>query len=104
MVGGGRARVPNGARELLLWLQRGLAWFAIILALVFRHPGISSYEVFGALFEFVGSSLQFILLALVLVVALFVRRPWCNLLCPLRPVTDLLRMLRNWMREAWKTP
>ncbi|MCP4896044.1 MAG: FMN-binding protein [bacterium] len=103
VIGGGRARVPSSAKNFLLWLQRGLALLAIILALLFRHPGISGYEVFGALFEFVGSRLQFILLALVLVVALFVRRPWCNLLCPLRPVTDLLRMFRNWIREAWKT-
>ncbi len=36
--------------------SRGLAWLAIVLALIFRNPGISSYEVFGALFARVGST------------------------------------------------
>jgi hypothetical protein len=102
VVGGGRSRVPLRAREPLVWSQRGLAWLAIVLALLFRDPGISSYEIFGTLFEFVGSRLQFILLAVVVVIALFVRRPWCNLLCPLRPTTELLRLLRSWVKEAWK--
>jgi hypothetical protein len=101
-IGGAHSKIPVGATEALRWTQRGVAWLAIVLALVFRNPGISSFEVFGALFEFVGSRLQFLLLAMVLVIALFVRRPWCNLLCPLRPVTDLVRLLRTWLKEPWQ--
>ena len=37
-----------------------------MLAFLFRNPGISSYEVFGALFAFTGSTVLFALLGIVL--------------------------------------
>lgn len=98
----GRAQpLPRRRRETYLWIQRGLAWLAILLGLLFANPALSSYEVFGGLFDLVGTAAQFTLLAIVLLAALFVRRPWCRLLCPLRPVTDYLRLVRHWSREAW---
>ncbi len=100
-VGAARATIPARPLQALRWAQRGLAWLAIVLALLLRNPGISSYEVYGALFGAVGSPLQFSLLALVLIAGLFFRRPWCRLLCPLRPVTDLVRLGRGWARETW---
>ncbi len=100
-VGGAKARAVGRAREPLIWLQRGLAWLAIVLALLFRSPGISSYEVFGTLFSLVGTTSQFILLGAVVLASLFIRRPWCGFLCPLRPVTDFIRLVRNWVFEVW---
>ncbi len=102
LIGGAKVRSPRRYRELLKWLQRGLAWSAILLALLFRNPGLSSYEIFGVLFDLEGSSLQFGLLGIVLVAALFIKRPWCRYLCPLRPVTDLIRFVRNWIKELWQ--
>ena len=29
-------------------------------------------------------------------------RPWCNFLCPIRAVSDYIRMLRNWGKEILK--
>lgn len=101
-IGGAKARTPGSYRQLLKWLQRGLAWAAIVLGLLFRNPGLSSYEVFGTLFDFTGSSMQFVLLALILMASLFIKRPWCNYLCPLRPVTDLYRTIRKWGIESWQ--
>jgi polyferredoxin len=101
-VGGAKPRVPARYRTPLLWAQRGVAWAAIILALLFRNPGLTSYEVFGTLFQLTGSTVQFVLLGLVLVTALFLKRPWCNYLCPLRPVTDLIRFGRGWLLEQWQ--
>ncbi len=100
-IGGARGQIPARHLPPLRWAQRGLAWLAIVIALLLRNPGISSYEVFGALFGFFGSAIQFTLLALVLIVGLYLRRPWCRLLCPLRPVTDLVRLGRGWARETW---
>ncbi|MGD8537200.1 MAG: 4Fe-4S binding protein [Candidatus Aminicenantes bacterium] len=102
VVGGAKVRVPQRAHTLLRWGQRWLALSAIVIALVFRNPGISSYEVFGAFFRLIGSNFLFVLLGIALVASLFIRRPWCSYLCPLRPVTDLIRLIRNWIKDLWK--
>jgi len=102
LVGGAKVFSPRQFRDLLKWLQRGLAWLAIILALIYRNPGLSSFEIFGTLFSLTGSNFQFILLALVLVTSLFIRRPWCTYLCPLDPVTDFIKMTRKWVIELWQ--
>jgi uncharacterized protein with FMN-binding domain len=102
VMGGAKVRVPERTHNLLKWGQRSLALTAIVIALVFRNPGISSYEVFGAFFRLIGSNFLFVLLGIVLVASLFIRRPWCSYLCPLRPVTDLIRLMRSWISELWK--
>lgn len=100
-IGGAGPRKSVRYRQTFRWVHRCLAWLAILLALIFRNPSASSYEVFGALFQFVGSSVQFALLGLVLVAAIFLRRPWCRYLCPVSPVIDYVRMMRNWGRSLW---
>jgi uncharacterized protein with FMN-binding domain len=100
-VGGARARTPRQFRELLKWLQRGLAWLAVVLALLFRNPGLSSYEVYATLFALQGSRAQLVLLGLVLMVSLFIRRPWCRYLCPIPPITGFVRIVRRWITERW---
>ena len=104
-IGWARSVSPGRFKNFLKWLQRGLAWLALILALLFRNPSLTSYEVFGTFFRFYelkGNILQFVVLIIILVVSLFVLRPWCHYLCPLRPVTDLYRTFRNWIIESWK--
>jgi uncharacterized protein with FMN-binding domain len=100
-VGGAKSRSTGSFKSFLIWLQRGLAWLALFLALLYRNPGLTSYEIFGTLFDLKGTILQFALLGLVLVGSLFIRRPWCTYLCPLKPVTDLYCLLRNWIVESW---
>jgi len=101
-IGGAKNRTPIQFRELLIWLQRSLTLAAILLGVWFRNPGVASYELFGTLFELLGSSVQFVALGLVLVAALFIKRPWCNYLCPIRPVTDLIRLIRQTVKERWQ--
>lgn len=100
VMGGPRHRLPAKHHVRLMWLQRGLAWAAILLALLYRDPGRFNYEVFGSLFRLTGTMMQLSLLAVVLVVSLFYTRPWCSYLCPLRAVSDYVRMLRRWVRSA----
>lgn len=101
-ISGVKASPPGSFRPILIWIQRGLAWLAILLALLFRNPALTSYEIFGTLFKLNGSTIQFILLGIILVASLFIRRPWCAYLCPLRPVTDLYRAFRKSIFEIWK--
>ena len=101
VIGGAKLTVARAYRRHLVWVHRGLAWLALMLAFLFRNPGLSSYEVFGALFAFTGSTVLFALLGIVLVVSLFVKRPWCHYLCPLDPVYDVVRLGRTWVLEQW---
>lgn len=81
-IGGAKNRSVEWPR-LLLWLQRTLAIAAVSMALLFRNPGFSSFEIFGTLFNLNGSNYQFALLAIILLLSLFIYRPWCNYICPL---------------------
>ncbi|MEN8242391.1 MAG: FMN-binding protein [Chloroflexota bacterium] len=101
VIGGAKVRSSGKYRYFLKWLQRGLAWMAILIALLYRNPGMTSFEIFGTLFELIGSNFQFLLLGLVLIASLFIRRPWCTYLCPLHPVEEFIRMVRKWIRGLW---
>lgn len=101
LIGGVKVRSQLKYKQFLKWLPRGLAWLAIMLALLFRSPAVSNYEIFSSFFKLIGSNVQFLLLGLVLIAALFLNRPWCNFLCPLRPVTDIIKLFRNWIKELW---
>jgi len=102
VIGGSKKRLPKNVHDSLRWFQRALALGAIVIALLYRNPSISSYEVFGAFFHLIGTNFHFVLLGVVLIAALFIRRPWCSYLCPLRPVTDYIRLVRNWIHEIWR--
>ncbi len=101
LIGGAKVRTPREYKTILIWVQRGLAWLAVLLAVFYRNPSVSSYEVFGTFFELLGSDYMFALLGIVLVASIFLHRPWCGYLCPLRPITDIIRLFRNWIKEIW---
>ena len=100
-IGGAKYSTPRKYRRHLLWGQRGLAWLAVLIAFLLRNPGVSSYEIFGTLFDFTGTTVMFVLLGIVMITSLFVKRPWCNGLCPLDPVYDIIRLIRTWVLELW---
>jgi len=99
-MGGGRKRLPRKLHLTLRRLQTLGALSAVALALIWRNPTATSYEIFGAFFRLIGSTWQFAVLAVVLVASLFMRRPWCAYLCPLRPVTRALKALRKALHPA----
>ncbi len=100
-VGNAKQAKANKASPYLKWAQRALAFTAIIVALLYRNPGISSYEVFGTFFDLSGSILSFMILGLVLVAAIFIRRPWCNYLCPIPPIEGFIKMFRRKVKSIW---
>ena len=102
-VGGAKAHTIHRYEAHFKWLQRGLALIAVLVALLYRNPGISSYEIFGTLFDLEGNIPQFFLLGLVLLASLFIRRPWCKYLCPMRPVESLIKLLKKWMKDLWQS-
>ncbi len=101
-IGGAKVHSAGRYNPILKWMQRGLAWLAILLAMIFHNPGISSYEVFGNLFSLSGSAVLFVVLGIVLITSLFIRRPWCTYLCPIHPVLEFIRMIRKWIIDLWR--
>jgi NosR/NirI family transcriptional regulator, nitrous oxide reductase regulator len=87
--------VPEPWHGLLRTSQRILVWVAVVVALVFRNPALIPYDVSGTLFGWTGLTWQFAVLAVVLVASLVITRPWCNYLCPIRAVTDFIRLVRR---------
>ena len=104
VIGGARSRKPRRYHRSLRSLPRLLAWGAILLAIYYRNPDLTSYESFGALFALTGSTLLFGFLGAMLVASLFVVRPWCRFFCPLRGVTDYLRTIRAWVLRRSPPP
>jgi NosR/NirI family nitrous oxide reductase transcriptional regulator len=99
VIGGGKVKVPGKVSRWLRWLQRLLALSAIGIALYLKNPGLTGFEVFGVFFRLVGSDFIFILLGVTLVLSLFIKRPWCNYLCPNRAVSDYILLLNRRVRE-----
>jgi NosR/NirI family nitrous oxide reductase transcriptional regulator len=96
LIGGARSRKVRWS-NVLLWAKRLLITVAISLALIYRNPAFSSYEIFGTAFRLEGSNFQFALLAMMVFAAMFYSRPWCQYLCPLhRHGTE---GLFNWCRR-----
>ncbi len=102
VVGGAKPRRPRRYYNHIKWVPRIMALGAILLGVYFRSPGLASYEIFGTLFSLVGSGIMFVVLGLVLIASLFIKRPWCDYLCPISPVVDIIRVFREWVKELWQ--
>lgn len=74
--------------------QSTIALIAILIGLVYRNPAMTSYEVFSGVFSFTGSGLLFAVLGVTLVLSLFIKNPWCNYLCPVKPSISFLKRVR----------
>ncbi|NPD47676.1 MULTISPECIES: FMN-binding protein [unclassified Lentimicrobium] len=102
LVGGAKHRSVGKFKNIFKWSLRIITLFAIIMALLLRNPGVTSYEIFGTLFKLTGSNFQFAILGIILVASMFIKRPWCTYLCPLGPVTDHFSHLRGLVMGKWK--
>jgi len=89
--------------EIYKWLRRSVVWLAVCIALIFRNPGISSYEVYSTLFSLTGTNREVLFLTIVLVFSLFVRRPWCRYLCPVPAFEDYLRFVKKRAKALFQT-
>ena len=102
LVGGAKNRSTGKFKNVLKWTLRLATLIAIVAALLLRNPGATSYEVFGTLFKLTGSNFQFAILGIVLVSSVFIKRPWCNYLCPIGPVADHFTHVRRLIINKWK--
>lgn len=102
LVGGAKNISTGKFKNVFKWAIRAITLFAIITALLLRNPGVTSYEVFGTLFKLTGSNFQFAILGIVLVSSVFIKRPWCNYLCPMDSVANHYTHVRRLIINKWK--
>ena len=102
VIGGAKNRIKKNTRQKLKWIQRTLALAVIITALIYAHPGIVTYEVFGAFFHLIGPVYILVLLSAIMLMSLYIKRPWCSFLCPISAVLDYFQMCRNWIISVFK--
>jgi hypothetical protein len=93
MIGDAKHRFPHRVNNAASWIQRAVAWVAILLALYFRSPVKVNYEIFGVSLSLTGATYLFVMTGIFFMASLFIKRPWCNYLCPITPVADLVRLL-----------
>ncbi|HCC70648.1 MAG TPA: hypothetical protein DEQ09_05790 [Bacteroidales bacterium] len=94
-IGGGKVRISLKARYWFRLLQRVLVWVAIVMAFLYRTPSKFNYELFGAFFNLTATIILFFLLAIFLIASLFIKRPYCNILCPINALNDLITEIRK---------
>ena len=101
-ISGAKVYRPRDLNEFFTWLQRGLAFVAVIIGLLLRRPGVASYEPFGTLFDLRGTGIEWIFLGIIVIASLLMYRPFCNFLCPLDPIYEFIAAARKWVREVWR--
>ena len=94
LAGDARPRFSKAVNSICRWLARILAWIAVVLALYFRNPVKFNYEIFGVAVNLTGATYIFILTGIFFIASVFIKRPWCNYLCPITPIYDILKLIR----------
>ncbi len=80
--------------KILRWLPGIIIFISLALALGLHNLEFTSYEPFSLIFGQVGVGIQWALLPLILVGALFSRRIYCNFACPVGYVLTKITLLR----------
>ncbi len=99
LIAGKGLKLPPWSVRLMGHVRNLIVFAAIFMAFLTLQPALSSYEPFAALFSLHGSTLQWLLLFIVLVASLAIREPWCNFFCPMRSVEILLQDIRRVFRK-----
>ena len=99
LIGGASLKIPKWLRKGFLLTQRFLVWFAIVLAFFYRTPSKLNYEIFGTFFNLTGASILFAITIVFVIASLFMKRPWCNFLCPINGLEDFLINVRKLLKK-----
>lgn len=97
ILGKASYKLKGRTRRTLMWGQRALAYAAIAAALYFRNPGKLNFEIFGTFFNLTGSIVLFVITSLYVIGSLFIKRPYCDTLCPVHPFGTFLMMIKKWI-------
>lgn len=91
-----------GYYRKLKYLQWTITFVAVIAALLLNNPSVAQYEVFGAFFHLTASNILFAVLIIVIILSLFIRRPWCNFMCPVSSFFAYIALVRKIILRLWR--
>lgn len=100
-TGKAKAFRPEYYKKLKL-IQRFIALAVILIALTLNNPVIANYEVFSAFFQLTANYILFGVLFIVIILSLFIQRPWCHFMCPINSVFDYIKLTRKSITGLWK--
>ena len=103
LIGGASIKLPSWVVQLAERIRNIIVVAAIFLAFLTLKPALASYEPFAALFSLTGTTLQWLLLFIVLTLSLVVSTPFCNLFCPLRTIERTIHDVRGMVRRPRRT-
>lgn len=89
------AKTSRRPSARLLWFPRLMALALLLYGICLHDPTRFNFEVFPTFFNLSGSLFHFALLFAVLFASLFILRPWCNYLCPVKPVFDFVKKMKT---------
>ncbi|WP_019850171.1 4Fe-4S binding protein [Desulfitobacterium sp. PCE1] len=72
-----------------------LLYIALLGAVIYQSPGLAGYEPFATLFGMQGDIVEWLILMVVLLSALFIRRFWCRFFCPGMIFNRIILRLRH---------
>lgn len=86
----------------LKFLQGFIALTVLLISLALNNPTLAQYEVFGAFFQLTANSILFIVLIIVIILSLFIYKPWCNFMCPIDSFFRYIDLSRKSITEVFK--
>ena len=81
------------------WL---ISFLVISIGLYMHDPGVTEYEIYGGLFNLTASKIGFVLVIIIIISSLFIKRPWCQFLCPLDGVFKYFSLIRKEVIRIFK--
>ncbi|NMA69857.1 MAG: 4Fe-4S binding protein [Desulfitobacterium sp.] len=100
---GAKLRCSEGIKQKLKKLKYISFYLVLLLAFFLHTPSVANFEPFAVLFGQDGYGVQWLLMPLILLAALFVNRFWCNYFCPVGVANEFVvglgRKLRNLLRS-----
>jgi Na+-translocating ferredoxin:NAD+ oxidoreductase RnfG subunit len=72
-----------------------LTFLALLLAFIYKAPGLASYEPFATLFALNAYGIQWFILPLVICSSFFISRFWCRYFCPVGVVNEITVKIRK---------
>ncbi|MBO8168947.1 MAG: 4Fe-4S binding protein [Thermoanaerobacteraceae bacterium] len=101
-IGGGRTKCHKDIEFKLRKIKYVLAFVALLMAFIWKSPGLASYEPFATLFALQGFGVQWFILPIVLFSSLFIGRFWCRYFCPVWVANEITWKLRKTINKCLK--
>jgi len=100
-LGRGGIKPQPGCYKKLRRTRYVILWAALLLALAMANPSVASFEPWGTLFSMAGTPIRWLLLFFALAFSAFIYQFWCQYICPVGAVLDIVLKVRREIKKLW---